>query len=460
MRHPRRLLLGIQGLSQNSRSPTEALGNDEMVKTDDIRLIMSSNKKIREKLSLASAALLQIGNVAAADKPLDEWDVDTAVLFYSESDGRVSAIEPVISGTREYEDGDIVNLKLVLDTLTGATPNGAHESTVAQTFTNPSGKKEYIVPAGELPLDDTFLDTRVAFSGSYQSAVLDNYSRIILGGNVSKEFDYTSLGVSANFLRDYNNRNTTFSASIGLNADSISPSGGVPTPFANMKVAGTGTNRDGADESKNITDIMLGVTQVINRKTIMQFNLGFSDSSGYMNDPYKIIGVVDSVTGLPITPVSADDLPYLYENRPDSRSRQTFFWKTVHHLTEDVINVSYRYHTDDWGIDSHTIDFHYRYELNNGSYLQPHLRYYTQSAADFYVLDLLDGQPLPEFASADYRLAEFVTNTIGLKYAVPVGKDSEFSVRAEVISQVQSEDLAPDTDAFIIQFGYDFYFGG
>lgn len=420
---------------------------------------MSSNKRIREKLTLASATLLQVTNVSAADKPQDAWDVSTAVLVYSENDGRVSAIEPVISGTKEYDDGDIVNLKLVLDSLTGATPNGAHESSVEQTFTNPSGNKEYKVPAGDLPLDDTFLDTRVAFSGSYQTPIIDNYSRIILGGNVSKEFDYTSLGVSANFLRDYNNRNTTFSTAIGFNADSISPSGGIPTPFANMKVAQTGTNRDGADDSKTITDIMFGVTQVINRRTLMQFNLGFSSTSGYMNDPYKIIGIVDA-GGLPITPVAVDDLPYLYESRPDSRSRQTFFWKTVHHLTEDVINVSYRYHTDDWGIDSHTIDFHYRYELGNGSYLQPHLRYYSQSAADFYVLDLLNGQPLPKHASADYRLAEFVTNTIGLKYAMPIGENSEFSVRAEVISQVQSEDLAPDTDAYIIQFGYDFYFDG
>ena len=431
---------------------------------------MSSHKRIKEKLTLASATLLQLSNVAAADKPDDAWDVSSAVLFYSENDGRVSAIEPVISGSRELAEGEKVNLKLVLDSLTGATPNGAHASSSSQTFTNPSGKQAYTIAPGELPLDVTFLDTRVAFSGSYEMPVIDNYSRVILGGNLSKEFDYTSLGVSANFLRDYNNRNTTFSAALGLNADSIEPSGGIPTPFANMKVAGTGTNRDGADDSKTISDFMLGLTQVINRRTLMQFNLGFSSSSGYMNDPYKIISVIDGTTGLPIAAVG-DDLPYLYENRPDSRSRQTFFWKTVHHLTEDVINVSYRYHTDDWGIDSHTIDLHYRYELGNGRYLQPHLRYYSQTAADFFVTSLVDGAPLPQYASADYRLGEFVTNTIGLKYAMPVGKNSEFSVRAEVISQVQSEvgtaigdqvnhDLTPDTDAYIIQFGYNFYFDG
>lgn len=430
-------------------------------------------KNIYQKLSIASATLLQAGNGVAAEVPEDTWDISSAILYYQENDGRVSAIEPVINGKKTYDDGDIINLKLVLDSLTGATPNGAHPSSNLQTFTNPSGKQSYTVAPGELPLDDTFHDTRVAFSGSYELPVLDSYSRVIMGGNVSKEFDYSSLGISVNYLRDYNNRNTTLSAAIGLNADSIDPSGGIPAPFANMKVAGTGTNREGTDDSKTITDLMLGVTQVINRKTLMQFNLGLSLTSGYMNDPYKIITVIDA-GGFPSGAFGVDDLPYVYENRPDSRSRQTFFWKTVHHLNEDVINLSYRYHSDDWGIDSHTLDFHYRYELGNGRYLQPHLRHYTQSAADFFVSSLNEvdvaASTANSYASADYRLGEFVTNTVGLKYAMPVGKNSEFSVRAEVISQTQNEigtpvgdqanyNLTPGTDAYIIQFGYNFYFG-
>jgi len=423
---------------------------------------MSNTKKIREKLTLASAALLQATSAGAVEVPDDAWDIGTAILFYNESDGRVSAIEPVISGTREFKDGDIVNLKAVFDSLTGATPTGALAADVVQTFTNPSGNGSYTVAPGETPLDDTFLDTRVALSGSWNTAIFDEYSRLILGGNLSKEFDYSSLGVSANFLRDYNNRNTTFSAALGFSSDTIEPSGEIPTAFANMKKVSTGTNRDSVDDSKTISDVMFGITQVINRNTLMQFNLGFSETSGYLNDPYKIISVLDSNGDL-TTALGPDDLPYVYENRPDSRSRQTFYWKTVHHLTEDVINVAYRYHTDDWGIDSHTIDFHYRYELGNGSYLQPHLRYYTQAAADFSVTSLSEAEAAAAtsttYASADYRLSEFVTNTIGLKYAMPVGKSSEFSVRAEMISQVQNDSLYPDLDSFIVQFGYDFYFG-
>ncbi len=420
---------------------------------------MSKQTNIRTKLTLASATLLQVGSAGAADAQ-DAWDVSSAILIYQENDGRVTAIEPVINGRKEIADGEMVNIKLVLDALTGASPTGAKiDTTTPQTFTTPSGNADTVTTvAGETPLDDTFHDTRVAVSGSWEMPVIDEYSRVIVGGNVSKEFDYMSLGISANFLRDYNNRNTTLSAALGLSSDTISPSGGIPIPFENMRAANSGfINRDGSDDSKTISDLIFGVTQVINRSTLMQFNLGLSSTSGYMNDPYKVISLVDGSGNL-ITPSLSDERPYEYESRPDSRSRTTFYWKTVHHLTEDVINLSYRYYTDDWGIDSHTIDFHYRYELGNGSYLQPHLRYYTQTAADFYTTSLVDTAARPEFASADYRLGEFVTNTYGLKYGMPTGENSEFTVRAEVISQVQSDDITADLDSFILQFGYDFRF--
>lgn len=425
------------------------------------------SKHIREKLALATCTLLQAAAPAAHAADSD-WEIKSALMMYSESDGRVNAIEPVVSGKKEIGEDQFLTVKVVLDALTGATPNGAHASSATQTFTSPSGGKSYTVQPNETPLDDTFHDSRVALSASWDMPVIDNLSRMIWSANVSSEYDYQSLGASATFLRDYNNRNTTFSAALGFNADSIDPVGGTPVPFAHMRVAGADITdtREGSSESKTISDVMFGITQVISRRTLMQFNLGFSSTSGYQNDPYKILSVVDGTTGLPVAQVG-DDLPYLYESRPDSRSRQTFYWKTVHHLDEDVINVAYRYYTDDWDVTSHTIDFHYRYDLGGGSYLQPHVRYYSQSAAEFFRTSLVDGDPLPQYASADYRLGELTTTTLGLKYAMPVGKTSEFSLRGEVITQAQqdvttpigdqvSQDLTPDLDAVVFQVGYSF----
>jgi hypothetical protein len=156
----------------------------------------------------------------------------------------------------------------------------------------------------------------------------------------------------------------------------------------------------------------------------------------------------------------------VYENRPDSRQRNIIFFRTAHHLEEDVINFSYRYFWDDWDITSNTFDLKYRYELK-GSYLQPHVRYYTQDAANFYTHNLVlgadvnatTGEVSTRYASSDYRLSELETVTLGLKYGLPLGNDSEFSVRGEFITQsvtesVPSGEETPDLDAVILQFNY------
>lgn len=420
-------------------------------------------------MSLAACALLQVASPALQAEQV-EWDVDTALLIYSESDGRVSAVEPAIYAGRDLGDGERLDLRMVVDALTGASPNGAHASSVAQTFTTPSGKSSYTARAGETPLDDTFHDTRVALGADW-SMELDRLSKLTLGANFSREYDYTSLGISASYAQDFNNRNTTLTTGFGINTDLISPQSGIPIEFSPMKAQGTGLNRDGADDSKLITDFMLGLTQVIDRKTLFQLNYSFGLTDGYQNDPFKIVTVIDPATGLPAATIGSifenptDNLPYVYESRPDSRQRNNLYFKLVRHLEQDVINFSYRYYWDDWDITSHTFDLRYRYQMGS-SYLQPHLRYYTQSAAEFYTHNLelgsdidADGSVNVTHASNDYRLAESETVTLGLKYGIPLGDNSELSMRAEVINQSVTENVVageetPDLSAVIFQLNY------
>jgi hypothetical protein len=133
-----------------------------------------------------------------------------------------------------------------------------------------------------------------------------------------------------------------------------------------------------------------------------------------------------------------------------------------------VLDASYRYMTDDWEIDSHTVDLRLRWPLGESSYIEPHLRFYTQSEADFYTISLVDGVELPRFASADYRLGNFDAITAGLKYGWRTRNGNEMSVRAEVYQQSGTipADLLignqvgmetyPDLDAIIVQFSYHF----
>ena len=413
-----------------------------------------TSKPVRDSLTIACATLLQPSGTAQAEL-MEDIEIDTAVLYYSESDGRVSLIEPVIKLKSELEEDEFFSLQIVFDALTGASPNGAQSSNVAQTFTTPSGNGSYTIAAGDLPLDDTFRDTRLAVTATLEKPV-DRLTKNLFTANFSKEFDWLSLGAGYTFSKDFNQRNTTFSAGAGLTLDTIDPIGGAPIALSTMAAQ----NKE-SDESRTSYDLMVGLTQVLSKKTITQLNLGISQSDGYHNDPFKIVSEFDNITGQPTG-------TYLFESRPDARQRTTLYWKTAHHLTEDVINFAYRFYTDDWGIDSHTLDLKYRFTLSDTDYLQPHIRYYSQTAADFYRHSLLDNETVPEFVSADYRLGEFNTMTYGIKYGRSLGKNHDISGRIEFMQQTGdsnpadavgeqlNQDLYPDLDAIILQFSYSF----
>jgi hypothetical protein len=134
----------------------------------------------------------------------------------------------------------------------------------------------------------------------------------------------------------------------------------------------------------------------------------------------------------------------------------------------DVLESSYRYMTDDWGVDSHTVEVRYRWNVGTSRYLQPHVRFYQQTAADFYRTVLFDGAPVPAFATADHRLGEFDGLTVGVKYGQATARGGEWSARIEYYTQTGNAapgsavgalagfDLYPDLSAVIAQFSYKF----
>src|SRR5690606_467928 len=137
----------------------------------------------------------------------------------------------------------------------------------------------------------------------------------IFGANLSKEYDYTSLGASATLAWDFNNRNTTFTTGLSFNLDTVKPVGEIPDGLTAMPTTITVNKASvGDSDNKTVVDVLLGITQVIGRKTLMQFNYTYGQDDGYLTDPYKILSVV---TEAGTTTLAAT--PYLYEQRPDSR---------------------------------------------------------------------------------------------------------------------------------------------
>lgn len=424
-------------------------------------------------MATATCTLLNAGVQAQETKSENDWQFDTAILYYGETD-RVSLLEGVISATKDFGDQRVLNTKLVIDTLTGASATGAVSQPYAQTFSRPSGDGQYTTSPNELPLDDTFKDTRVQLSANWTQPIYKD-TRVNLGGNISREYDYLSVGTSVSAERDFYNKNTTALFGLSYQFDSIDPVGGGPIGLSTMVVDGGqfGTGDAGEDafeaafdqtritdtDDKSTIDALFGLTQVINRRMLVQLNYSYSTSNGYLNDPYKLLSLVNN---------NGETQSVLHENRPDSRAKHSVYAQTKYAFDNAVADVSYRFATDDWDITSHTIDSKLRYNLSESDYIQPHFRYYQQSEADFYRPYLNDVDALPAFASADYRLGEMTAITVGLKYGHKMNNGHEWGVRAEYYQQdpknagfenigvLASQDLYPSVKAFILQFSYSF----
>jgi hypothetical protein len=430
-----------------------------------------NEKSISAALASATCALLGTTTPAPVDaQEGPQWNFNTSLLYYGEDNDRVQDLSFKSLTQRMYADDRILTLGLTVDTLTGATPNGAIRQDGVQTFTRPSGAGAYEVAAGELPLDDTFRDTRLSLSANWQQPAGEK-GLVNVGLSASKEYDYLHTGVNARYAHDFNQRNTTVSAGIAYARDTIEVVGGAPVPLTPMLDVGDLGNRLG-DDDKDVLDAILGVSQVINRNLVLQFNYSFSQQSGYLNNPYKVLSLVDGVTGdtLPRTPGpnGGPNGQFLFESRPDERTLHGLFTQAKLNLDGKVLDASYRYMTDDWEIDSHTLDVRFRWPVGETRYLEPHLRYYAQSEAEFYRLSLDNSQPLPGFASSDYRLGNFDAVTVGLKFGWKTRNDNDMAVRVEwytqsgtvpseqVIGNQAGRDNYPDLNALIVQFSYQF----
>jgi hypothetical protein len=423
----------------------------------------------RRRLMAASCALLGVGaargqdsHMAPADSGLlEDWSVDSALAYYHE-DGRIQAIEPVVTLAKVFADGQALGLDVTFDSLSGSSPNGALTSRSPQTFASPSGKAahSYTSAPGQLPVDPNYQDDRIAVGGNW-TLPLTRTDQLSVGGKVSAEDDFFSLNVNASIAHDFNEKNTTLSFGINDEYDSIHPIGGAPVPASNYELF----EKTGG-KTKEGVGAVLGITQVMTRLWLSEFNISVDRFTGYLNDPYKITSIIDN---------AGNTTGYEYESRPDQRTRKSAYWENRVGWNSQVSTaLSLRYMSDDWGVRSDTAQLHLRWSLSNRDrFIEPTLRWYRQSAADFYMPFILNAdKPDSGYESADSRLGAFHALTYGLKYAQKLPglgsrAESEFSVRAEYYQQtfdermatpaaLQGLDLYPGLKAFLVQVGWRF----
>ena len=232
----------------------------------------------RRRLMAASCALLSAGAARSQEASvaptasglLEDWSVDSALAYYHEN-GRVQAVEPVVDVSKVFADGQSLNFNATFDALSGASPNGALPSRSAQTFAGPSGKRTYTTAPGQLPADPYYHDTRFA-AGANWTLPLTRVDNLSVGGKFSAEDDFISATVNASIAHDFNDKNTTLSFGLFNEFDSLHPVGDTPVPGSDF----TSLVRTGG-KTKDGVGALLGITQVMARNWLTEFNLSPND---------------------------------------------------------------------------------------------------------------------------------------------------------------------------------------
>jgi uncharacterized protein DUF3570 len=407
-------------------------------------------RSIRPQLRAAACVLL----AGAASRPAQAADpaptntVDVTTLVYSE---RITVVEPTVRFTRLYPDGRSFHGQVIIDSITGASPTGALPSGITQTVTSASGHLKTI-SGGTIPTTD-FKDTRYALDGEW--SVPKKTITYTLGSHISTEKDYQSLGVTGKASFDLNSHLTTLTMGAGYNWDEVFPVGGIVSGLSPP-----GTLTGGSRSPKQVASALFGVSQVLTRRWLVGGSVSLAQEHGYLTEPYKVVSVMNASTGIPQA--------QLTEERPDTRQRFNVQLDSVYHFTKNLLYVTMGHSWDDWGVRANSLDLNLRHPISDLVWIEPHFRYYAQGAADFFHVGLVAGQPIPEFASADYRLGLLNTTTAGLTLAFkPRDYPGEWTVRAEYLNQSgdshpdeaigvqQQYDLSPTLGAWSIVVGYN-----
>jgi opacity protein-like surface antigen len=222
---------------------------------------------------------------------------------------------------------------------------------------------------------------------------------------LSNEYDYRSVSAGVGWSLDLNQKNTTLAASLRHYADVVE--------LYDID----GVQR--GDDDRQTTDVTLGLTQVLGRRTLGTLELEATLQSGLLSTPFHEVVLANGER--------------LTERLPDERTRWALGVGLSHAFRRNVVQkLAYRYYTDDWGIAAHSIsaETHFRLPLATETWIYPLLRYHTQTAADYFrPTGLFAGGE--DFFTSDWDLAEVTTERygLGLRGLAPAGKSWWLGIR-------------------------------
>ncbi len=312
------------------------------------------------------------------------------------------------------------------NTVSGPTGSGGASTPIFAAPATMTVLQTEIVPYGKpyLPLQE-FEDQRLGLNLELEQRLGD----WLLTGGVAYgyESDYAALAGTLKIGRELNHKTTLVTLGASLGQDWI----------LNPEIDDR--------EIKDTLEGLLSVAQVINTKTLLTLSGTLGTASGFLDDQYKYASVDEEI---------------IREQRPDTRDR-----RIVHVLlnrTFDSLNGSlegmYRFYNDTYGIDAQTFGLTWFQRWGKHVILAPSIRYYEQTAADFYDTSFIDK---PKVFSSDYRLAKLASITAGMKIVWKINDSLQFSLAYDRYS-MWGRDGRTDAEAFpkanIVTAGFKLWF--
>ena len=343
---------------------------------------LKRNPKQNKLKSLFSAALAIPGlGLASSGQAQSMPDAPIIRIRYADykdyqsgKEDRMTIQAPMVSLQTPISESDVLEASFTYDSVSGASPY------YLSTLSGASGiGVNDIRRAGDVKLTHFF----------------DGFN-IGVGGRVSDEDDFLSRGglIDAHIWTP--DKNTTFTLGFSLDEDDISSS--IQSDF---------------NETRRSEGYLFGITQVLDANSIVQSNFNYAHASGYQSDPYKTL-----------------------DNRPSTRdawslmNRYNLFFPEL----EASLHVDYRFFIDSWGIKSHMLEVAWYQPFGNNWMVRPSVRYYSQSAAQFYEGDFPPQEP-NQFFSADQRMGNFGSIGGGLKLIRELGRGFSADISFESFLQ-------------------------
>lgn len=249
-------------------------------------------------------------------------------------------------------------------------------------------------------------DTRYYPTLTYQYENTNkNYN---LGGNASfsTEFDYTSLGLGAEFGKGFNDNNTEISLKGKAYLDQVS----LIYPIELR----TGNNPGNHNEHygtapRNSYSGSLSLSQVVNDRLSVMAIAEVIQQNGFLSLPFHRVYTVDGKVRMEALPANRLKVPL--------GLRANYFAGD-----KFIIRTFYRYYSDSWDIKANTADLELVYKISPFFSLSPFYRYYQQSASKYFAPYMVH-TAAEEYVTSNYDQSKFNSNFFGagVRLAPPEG---------------------------------------